>query len=568
MQIGTAIPQSLALDEHGLVPLDLLDQMPLLASYVDRDLVYRFVNRAYENWYGVSRADIIGRGIGLLAGPTALAEAMPRIDAVLSGETVRFRTEIGSVTGPRPAEITYSPRIGRDGAIVGFYTFVEDLSDRRAADEAVAAALDGLADGYVAIDGDWRVTAYNAAAEAFYGKPRHEVLGRPIGEVWPGSLEAETAALAREVMKVGTPIRRELRSAGRPDKTFLLDVVPLTLGGVGFVIQDTTERTEMLQRLAAKRELLNAMLEASPDPVFAKKLDGTFLLLNGATAAVLGVADPEQAIGRHNRDFLPPNITDLLEKSDARAFAGETVLIEEVVAAPGAPPRTYLVTKAPLRDSSGAVWGLVGIARDIDARKAEERHREVLIGELNHRMKNMMAVVQAIAAQSLKADLSPDDARRTFEGRLAALARAQDVATSRNWEKVALADLVDRAIAPFRQSGRFACAGPDLHLPARAAISLSLALHELATNAVKYGALSVEAGRVEIGWTLGAGEDGAPGMELVWRETGGPPVAAPGRRGFGSRLIERSLAAELGGRVALDFAPDGLVCTVAARIPD
>jgi two-component sensor histidine kinase len=160
-----------------------------------------------------------------------------------------------------------------------------------------------------------------------------------------------------------------------------------------------------------------------------------------------------------------------------------------------------------------------------------------------------------------------EQARESFEARLMALSRAQDVLTRENWEGAGLDEIVAQAIEPYRGEGegRFGVDGPQVRLLPRTALALAMALQELATNAVKYGALSNAAGRVRIAWTLDRSND-PPRLRLCWEETGGPPVQAPTRRGFGSRLIERSLAQDLEGEVRMTFAPTGVTCTFDAAV--
>jgi len=551
-------------DDPASVPVELLDQLPLLASYVDRDLVYRFVNRTYERWYGVSRSQILGRSIGMLAGPEALTAARPHIEAALGGKTIVFDAEVRSATGPRPARVTYAPRFDAGGKVIGIYTLLEDLTPKQAADAAIGAALDGLADGYLAIDAQWRITAINAAAERFYGLRRDDVLGRRVDEIWPGAMDGASAALIRETMATGTATRRELPSSPRPDRIMQFDVVPLSAGGVGIVLHDLTERRALEAALAAKRELLHSVIETSPDPIFAKNLDGTYRITNRATALALG-AEGQELTGRRDRDFVAPAIADIIEANDARAFAGETVVVEEVVEDLGAASCTFLVTKAPLRDPGGAIVGLVGTARDISDRKDGERHRDLLVAELNHRVKNTLAIVQSVAHQTFRGSTDPVTARGLFDDRLQALAAAHDLLTRHGWDAFQLDELLARALEPFRVR-RFDLSGPSVRLEARIAVALALALHELATNAVKYGALSNDTGRVALDWHLVSRANG-PRLRLTWRETGGPPVEKPSRRGFGSRLIERGLGHELGGDVALEFAPTGVVCRIEMPLP-
>ncbi|TAJ74809.1 MAG: GAF domain-containing protein [Phenylobacterium sp.] len=205
----------------------------------------------------------------------------------------------------------------------------------------------------------------------------------------------------------------------------------------------------------------------------------------------------------------------------------------------------------------------------MESLRAELDHKQLLVNELNHRVKNTMAIVQSLSAQTLRADRPTALARADFDSRLMALAGAHVLMTEAEWRSVSLRELVVRTTQPFAQgsgAARFHLDGPDATLPPKSAVAFALAVHELCTNAAKYGALSTGAGRVAIDWGLAESPDG-PRLRLSWRESGGPPVAEPARRGFGSRLLERGLAAELRGQVRLGFPPDGLVCEIDAPAP-
>ncbi|WP_407526848.1 sensor histidine kinase [Methylobacterium oryzisoli] len=221
------------------------------------------------------------------------------------------------------------------------------------------------------------------------------------------------------------------------------------------------------------------------------------------------------------------------------------------------------------RDTLGRPRRVIGIHQDVTERRRAEDHLRLLIHELNHRVKNTLATVQSIAMQSLRRLRGPDAeiARGAFVERLIALARAHDVLTRESWEGADLAEVVAGAIAPLEgprgRRPRFSTGGPALRLPPRMALSVAMALHELGTNAVKYGALSVPDGQVAIAWSL----EGRT-LTLRWRESGGPPVSPPTRTGFGSRLIGQSLARDLDGTVTLDYAPEGVVCTIRAPLTE
>ena len=251
-----------------------------------------------------------------------------------------------------------------------------------------------------------------------------------------------------------------------------------------------------------------------------------------------------------------------------RAVLGEIITNEEMeLRFADGTRRAGLVQAAPVRDASGQIVGAVSAGLDITERKRTEEHRQLLLNELNHRVKNTLATVQSIAAQSFRLATTDASGREMFEARLLALSRAHDVLTDESWEGANLNEIVAQAIWPYRggDPGRFEVNGPPVRLMAKMALSISMALHELATNAAKYGALSNEHGRVNISWsTRRQGQDRQ--LRLEWLESGGPPVIPPKRRGFGSRLIERGLAQELGGETKLEYRPTGLWCEITAKL--
>jgi PAS domain S-box-containing protein len=224
----------------------------------------------------------------------------------------------------------------------------------------------------------------------------------------------------------------------------------------------------------------------------------------------------------------------------------------------------WLATYAqPIFDHAGQLTHLIGVSQVVTERKRADAHRKLLINELNHRVKNTLAVVQGIAQQTFKDERVPPELRVAFEGRLTALAAAHNVLTRENWRSAPLGRIIEDAVRPFG-TARFRFEGPDLRIAPKAAVSLALALHELATNAAKYGALLSEAGQIDLSWWVEPNE--RLGFRLRWCEKGGPPVSPPQHRGFGSRLIERGLAAELEGEVKMEYRPEGLCCEMRAPL--
>jgi two-component sensor histidine kinase len=203
---------------------------------------------------------------------------------------------------------------------------------------------------------------------------------------------------------------------------------------------------------------------------------------------------------------------------------------------------------------------IAGASRDLTQMKGAEEHQGLLVNELNHRVKNSLATVQSIAAQTLRTAPDLRTAREALESRIISLARAHDLLTDRSWSAAEFGAVVTRALEPFA-IGRFEISGPSLDVSPRHALLLSMALHELATNAAKYGALSNPHGGVRVAWQVQGG-----GLRLEWRESGGPEVSSPGRRGFGTRLLQDGLMREFAGRTRLDYAPDGVRCDIEVSL--
>ncbi|HEY8576865.1 MAG TPA: PAS domain-containing protein [Devosia sp.] len=206
---------------------------------------------------------------------------------------------------------------------------------------------------------------------------------------------------------------------------------------------------------------------------------------------------------------------------------------------------------------------MTGVAIDITERKEAEEHRKLLARELSHRVKNSLATAQAVFLQSIRSADSLEDAQRRAVGRVQALAGAQDLLTQEGWSSATLRDVVDKSLLPFG-SETIRVAGPRVMLGAKAVSTLSLALHELATNSTKYGALSVAGGSVTVTWTLESGDPGT--LRFYWSEMDGPAVAPPKRRGFGTRIVETTVQAELKGEAKLDFRPDGVKYEIIAPL--
>ena len=228
----------------------------------------------------------------------------------------------------------------------------------------------------------------------------------------------------------------------------------------------------------------------------------------------------------------------------------------------------WIAAKGQAFFAQGRAVRFIGTVQDISDMKRTEEHQRLLTGELQHRIKNTLAMVQAIASQTFRGTTDIVEAREAFAGRVISLGRAHDILTQTSWTAAPIADVIEGALCVHRHAGtpRIRISGPNVLLAARPALSLALALHELATNAAKYGALSNEDGSVDLRWHVVHGAE-QPRFCLTWSERDGPPILSqPIHRGFGSRLIERSFASEADGAVTLTYAPTGLVCQLEAPL--
>ena len=220
----------------------------------------------------------------------------------------------------------------------------------------------------------------------------------------------------------------------------------------------------------------------------------------------------------------------------------------------------------PLLDANGQSNGFLNILRDRSETQVQAERRELLMAEMNHRVKNTFAMVQAVAAQTGRHASGVEEFQAAFASRLAALAQSHDLLITGNWEEAPLRKLVEGALRTYcGQAGRVTVEGPSVMLAASLVVTLTLAFHELATNAAKYGALSVPAGSVAVTWRVTRAAKGCRQVELLWQERGGPPVRPPHRQGFGTYLLERGMT-QFGGVLRLDFQPDGLECRIAFPI--
>lgn len=421
----------------------ITDAAPLLIAYVDHDRRYGFVNRGYETWFGQPREALLGRRVEDVLGQT-YAQVRPHLDAALEGRRVSFEDTLAyPAVGPRDVQVDYIPRLGADGAVIGAYGVIVDVTKRL---EAERALLDSETRLRLATDfaevGLWDVDAGHGAL--FWDDRVRSLFG----------------------IKPGTPVSMADFYAG----------------------------------------------------LHADDLAAT-------TAAYAAAADPQKRA---------------LYDVEYRTVGAEDGAIRWVAA-----------KGRGVFDKDGHCLRVVGTAMDITARKHAEEARDLLMREVDHRARNSLAVIQSVVKLTDASD--PLAFRHAVHGRIEAMARAQAALAKSNWGGGTIGEVArDELLSSTAASTRIRLAGQDIVIPADHMQPLSMILHELATNAAKYGALSVQDGMVDLRWS------GSPSAwALHWQEHGGPPAQAPARQGFGSRLMTK-LARQLNGVITFSWRQDGL----------
>ena len=449
----------------------------------------------------------------------------------------------------------------------------------RRSEESVRLAAEGAGMATWELDlpsmeGGWSANRFD-----LLGLPRTRDLRGTVDD-WLERIEPEDRAYARSAVfrcfELGEPytIEYRIRRADTGEERWLRSHGsriadsgggPRRFVGISF---DITERKRAEEDLRESEGRFRTIFEQANDFLITTTLDQKVTQVNPAVLAALGYAE-EELVGHPISDFMDPDQFEISRAAVAKKLAeGGTTRLTLTVRAKDGRELIWETNSRLTADEQGNPTGLHAIGRDVTQAKRDEAHLRLLIDELNHRVKNTLAIVQGIAQQTFKTGAEPVAARRAFEGRLAALSEAHNLLTREHWGPVSMAQIIGDAVMPHGgDAGRFDLDGPDLPIAPKTAISLALAIHELATNAVKHGALSQPEGKVAIEWAKTGTRD-VPRLSLTWTERGGPPVVVPNKRGFGTRMIERGLAAELGGTVKIAFEPGGLVCVVDAPLPE
>lgn len=347
-----------------------------------------------------------------------------------------------------------------------------------------------------------------------------------------------------------------------PDSQVLAITIARQLGFSIGRARAEAAREAALSELKLSEARFRQMTEEAPVMIWMSSPDGSCEQLNRLARDFWGVAED----GLDQFDWAgtihPDDMQHVLTQMGQAIAQGQAVTLRGRYANRTGDWRLLQTDARPRYAPDGSFLGMVGVNVDITEQESSARQRELMLAELNHRVKNTLAVVQAIAQHTFKADRDLS-AVQTFLGRLKVLAKAHDILSGVMWERTPLQELAQEVLSGVVASRRsILLDGPAILLPPKQALAIAIALHELQTNALKHGALSLDGGTVSLVWSpIPAGR-----LEIVWQERGGPTVAAPTRRGFGTMMLEQGLVSELNGGAVLDFQPEGLVCRIEASI--
>lgn len=373
------------------------------------------------------------------------------------------------------------------------------------------------------------------------------------------------SALTHDIEAVLRDLGSREREAESEDGavTYLVRVKPYrdlnnVIDGVVVTLIDISER----KKLERDQAHLAAIVASSRDAIISHDLAGTITSWNAGAETIYGYAASEM-IGQPMSTLLDEVQIDEWPNNLARLRQGEPVTDIDIKRTTKDDRVIFVsLTISPMRDAQGSIIGASAVARDIAMRKIAEDHTEMLMAELDHRVKNILAVVSSVVSQTLNAGGAPQTARAEIEGRIQAISRAHDLLTERGGVEGSLRELLANELRPYMRGANITTSGEDIVFTSRANLSVALAMHELATNSAKYGALSTDDGHLDVSWRVTGASDN-PELEIVWLETGGPPVTPPVRRGFGTKLIERSLASGLKAKVNREFLEAGVRCQIS-----
>jgi two-component system CheB/CheR fusion protein len=430
--------------------------------------------------------------------------------------------------------------------------------------------LDSTQIATIFLDNDLRIKSFTPGMVELIHL-RESDQGRPVTELVSRLNYEELEQDARHVLRTLSVVEREVRSSEsavlimriRPYRT-----VTNVIDGVVITFVDVTASTVLQTALKESERRLAAVIQQASAGIVETDLDGRITLVNPLFCRVVG-RSAEELMGTRLPDITHPD--DLAQH---KALLGRLVAekagfeLEKRYIRPDGAVVWVHENVSPTVDVDGRLSRILAVVMEITESKLAEAHRELLLHELSHRVKNTLATVQSIAGQTARGATTVVAYRDAFMARLGALAATHNLLQASDWHGVLLGDVVQTELAPYEgEAVRWTIAGAELLLEPDTAVAFGMVVHELTTNAAKYGALSNAQGRIDISWTLSSHGDGRV-LQFVWRESGGPPVKETRRRGFGTRLITEGLALQLDATIALEFESAGVRCSIEVQLPE
>lgn len=562
---------------------DFFENSAIGLHIVGADGIIQRANKAELELLGYSSDEYIGHHIAEFhADAPVIGDILHRLSCGerLDRYPARLRAKDGST---KHVLITSNSRL-HDGEFISTRCFTTDVTElfeaesaRNESEERLAATYEAATVGIAEADAQGRLLRVNDALCQMLGRSREELLTMTFFEYTEEDDREEDAALYRRQIagEIDNYVLR--KRATRPDGAIVfLDVHSSSVRdcsgafrhGVR-VIQDVTAAKRMEDQIRANEQNMRDILEALPAAIYTTDAEGHITSYNKACVEISGRTPQPGDMWCVTWRLYHPDGTPLPHDECPMAVALKEDRpirgAEAVAERPDGSRVPFIPYPTPLHDRDGKLIGAINMLVDITERKQHENSQKTLIDELNHRVKNTLATVQSLAGQTARHADGMEDFVHRFEARLLALSRAHDLLTKHLWKDAPLDLLARDVLMPMTtQTGtRIRIDGPSVDLDPRTALSLTMVLNELATNAIKYGALSSEAGGLSVTWDVNENGPSRPTLRLGWREIGGPPVSPPVRRRIGSRLMERCIERDLGGLFDLSFDPSGVMCNMS-----
>jgi PAS domain S-box-containing protein len=556
--------------------------VPIWVTGLDRQR--SFVNRAYVEFLGCSYADAVSFDWRSIIHPDDVQRVLEQSidgEASLKPFTLVGRYFRGDGQWRWLSSIS-NPQWDAHGRHIGFIGVAHDVTESKNAEFALrereaqfSAFINQSTAGFAQVDLDGKFTLVNDRFCEISGWSREELLQRRMQDITHPDDLARNIPLFEAAVRDGTPYAHEKRYV-RPDgsEVWINNSVAVIMRedgtpyGVLAVTLDVTSRRESEAALRRASQSMRLAIEGAGMATWELDLSTMEGPWSPNRFDILGYARTPDGRAAFS-DWLArvhPQDRERAEQAAMKCFTEGTPFEIEyrILRADTKEVRWLRSSGTIIRANFGHEDRFVGVSFDITEKKNAEVRQQLLIDELNHRVKNTLAIVQSIAQQSAKSGSTQAEVQQAFEGRLAALSAAHNLLTTGLWQPTDMKEVIKACLAPLALTDQIEIDGPSVTVSTRTAITLALAMHEMATNAAKYGALSVPEGRAVVSWTISNARE----LTLRWAEINGPPVREPANRGFGLRMIEKGLAAEFGGRVEIAFIPAGFMCTLVAFIPE